>query len=172
MPTIATELWIATALLHRENPQRTAFSGPEILDKRASPHLSLRRRNALYGFVSQHIVANREPRTIRYRYLFREANGRSRSVTARLFREGDDFSPQRRAAPVAPEVADVPEEYRPLLEWYWTEYNRQRRISPEDDPILALQGVGKELWQRLGGVKFIEELRRGWERNDDPEIRP
>ncbi len=169
MPTIATELWIATALLHREHPERMAFSGPEILEKRESLQLSRRRRGTLYAFVSQHIVANREPRTVRYRYLYRETNGHSHTVVARLFREGDDFDPQRRGAPVAPETGDIPEEYRPLLDWYWTEYNRPRRIAPEDDPILALEGVGKELWQSLGGVKFIEELRRGWTADEDLE---
>ena len=32
--------------------------------------------------------------------------------------------------------------------------------APEVDPILALRGVGKELWRELdGGENFIRELR-------------
>jgi hypothetical protein len=36
-------------------------------------------------------------------------------------------------------------------------------LAPEVDPILALRGVGKELWRELGGgEKFIRELRADW----------
>jgi hypothetical protein len=35
--------------------------------------------------------------------------------------------------------------------------------APEADPILALRGVGKELWRDLGGGEnFIRELRANW----------
>jgi len=34
----------------------------------------------------------------------------------------------------------------------------------EEDPILALCGVGKDLWQELGGGEnFIRELRASWD---------
>jgi hypothetical protein len=33
----------------------------------------------------------------------------------------------------------------------------------EEDPLLALRGMGKELWRELGGgEKFIRELRENW----------
>jgi hypothetical protein len=34
---------------------------------------------------------------------------------------------------------------------------------PDKDPILALRGLGKELWKELGGgEKFIREMRENW----------
>jgi hypothetical protein len=34
---------------------------------------------------------------------------------------------------------------------------------PKVDPLLALRGLGKELWRELGGgEKFIRELRSNW----------
>jgi hypothetical protein len=37
------------------------------------------------------------------------------------------------------------------------------KVSQERDPLLALRGLGKELWKELGGgEKFIHELRSNW----------
>jgi len=44
--------------------------------------------------------------------------------------------------------------------------------SPETDPILALRGLGKEVWRELGsGENFIRELRSNWYGND-PKATP
>jgi hypothetical protein len=33
----------------------------------------------------------------------------------------------------------------------------------DEDPLLALRGLGKELWKELGGgEKFIREMRDNW----------
>jgi hypothetical protein len=41
--------------------------------------------------------------------------------------------------------------------------NAAARGSVEPDPILALRGLGKEIWRELGGgEKFIRELRESW----------
>jgi hypothetical protein len=36
-------------------------------------------------------------------------------------------------------------------------------LKHDEDPILALRGLGKELWKELGGgEKFIREMRENW----------
>ena len=40
--------------------------------------------------------------------------------------------------------------------------------KPDDDPIRAMVGLGKDEWKRLGGGEAI--LR--WLRSDDPDARP
>jgi hypothetical protein len=36
-------------------------------------------------------------------------------------------------------------------------------LKDHEDPILALRGLGKELWKELGGgEKFIREMRENW----------
>jgi hypothetical protein len=92
-------VWVATASLTKENPERTGFSRDEI------------RRRACelepdYGFDR----------------LYLNAEG-----SYRLYRLGDPGHPGRK------------------------------------DPILALLGVGQEMWQELGGGQaFIRELREDW----------
>ena len=52
--------------------------------------------------------------------------------------------------------------YHALLARYLTRHAAQLP-APEVDPILALRGVGKELWRELGGGEnFIRELRANW----------
>jgi hypothetical protein len=42
------------------------------------------------------------------------------------------------------------------------------RPSKQLDPLLALRGLGRELWKELGGgEKFILELRKNWYGNED-----
>ena len=149
-------VWIATASLSREHPDRSGFAHEEIL----------RRVNDLepdHGFppvtirthISIHCVANKPPNPMKHRKLYLNADG-----TYRLFRQGDSSDPGRRNGKVEPEANSIPEKYRPLVVWY-----RQVRPAavPKEDPLLALRGLGKELWRELGGgEKFIRELRANW----------
>ena len=83
----------------------------------------------------------------------------------RLYRRGDPVVPGR-AGKFHPEPQDLPEEYRPLVEWYLNNYYEvpagQETIDSED-PLLRLIGVGKELWQEVGGGEaYIRKLRESW----------
>lgn len=70
--SIADEVWIAAALLHREHPERDGFTA--------------RQRAGVATHASQHCVANRPSSPARLRLLF--AISRSQ---CRLFRPGDAF---------------------------------------------------------------------------------
>jgi len=39
--------------------------------------------------------------------------------------------------------------------------------EPENDPILQMCGVGKEIWQDEGGDAFIERERNSWDEGTD-----
>ena len=39
----------------------------------------------------------------------------------------------------------------------------QKTLPDGEDPLLALRGLGKELWKELGGgEKFVREMRENW----------
>lgn len=66
---VADEVWVATALLHRENPKRNWFSVEEIVDRAAREGLVKPQRPGVYVHAVQHCVANRPPNPGRYRML-------------------------------------------------------------------------------------------------------
>lgn len=39
---------------------------------------------------------------------------------------------------------------------------REGARSTDPDPILALRGLGKEIWKGVDPDKYVEELREGW----------
>ncbi len=166
---LADEVWVATALLHREQPERPAFRGSKILRRAEQLHPGVPPRAGLNPHIYGHCVANAKPVSGRYRMLYREQSG-----SYRLFREGDDFHPNRPRGRTTPDGESLPRKYRHLLEWYDSEYNKQSPLRPEDDPILALEGVGAEVWRSLGGGDaFIKWLRSDevipapWEKQAD-----
>lgn len=113
----ATEVWIATALLHREHPDEEGFKTQKIVDKAYRLELAPAPRPGTVMHVTQHCIANRPPSPMVHRMLYELPDGRKR-----LFREGDDFHDGRRAGAVRPEREDVPEEYRELIDWYDEEF--------------------------------------------------
>ncbi len=166
---LADEVWVATALLHRDQPECSAFPGSKILRRAKQLHPSTPPRAGLNPRIYGHCVANAKPVSGRYRMLYREQGG-----SYRLFRDGDDFHPNRPRGRTTPDGESLPSEYRHLLEWYDSEYNKQSPLRPEDDPILALEGVGSEVWRSLGGGDaFIKWLRSDevipapWEKQSD-----
>lgn len=166
---LADEVWVATALLHRDQPECSAFPGSKILGRAKQLHPSTPPRAGLNPHIYGHCVANAKPVSGRYRMLYREQSGRYR-----LFRDGDDFHPNRPRGRSTPDGESLPRKYRHLLDWYDSEYNKRSPLRPEDDPILALKGVGKELWRSLGGGDaFIKWLRSDevipapWEKQSD-----
>src|ERR1700758_2575181 len=138
---VADEVWIVTALLHQEQPDKGDFAIDEIMERARKEKITETLRPGVYAHVVQHCVANRAPNSGRYRMLFETAPSRRR-----LFRQGDSYHPQREGSKTAPDPAELPEKYHHLLDWYreWNKDTVQERIK--GDPLLALYGSGKQLW--------------------------
>lgn len=154
--TISNEVWVATALLHREQPSRPGFRPREIARQVAELHPETPNRKGVAIHIGSHCVANQKASPARLRMLWRNPDR-----TLRLYRPGDPHHPERKNGRMVPERADLSPEHRELLDWYWSEYAEQVAAAAED-PIAALRGVGKELWRELGGEAFITGLRADW----------
>ena len=152
---VADEAWVALALLHRENPQRPSFAAGEINRRVKAEAIAGKVRAGIATHVSHHNVANAAPSSGTQRMFYRLPDG-----TYRLFREGDECHPRRRGKMV-PSRAELPRNLHYLLDWYEQEYCRSAR-TPEDDPVLAMLGVGKEIWHEEDGDAFLARLRSGW----------
>jgi hypothetical protein len=155
---VADEVWIVAALLHRDNAGQLDFTIHEIMERARRENLTGKLRPGLYAHVVQHCVANRAPNSGRYRMLAETGPGRRR-----LFRLGDSYHPQREGSKTVPEQEDLPEEYRPLLDWYrdWNSDSIEARIK--NDPLLALRGDGKDLWADEPADEYVRRIREGWE---------
>ncbi|HET8577088.1 MAG TPA: hypothetical protein VFO18_08325 [Methylomirabilota bacterium] len=153
---VADEVWVATALLHREHPERPAFTAQEITERARKEGLHGHMRPGVYIHAAQHCVANKPPNPGRYRMLY--ASGKLR----RLFRPGDPYDRAREGAKTIPDREDLPREYHHLLDWYFAEYAPRRPEDKMTDPILALRGTGKELWSGEDPDRYVRRLREGW----------
>jgi hypothetical protein len=155
---VADEVWIVTALLHREHPDRGDFTVPEIVERARHEGLTPELRPGVYVHAVLHSVANRPPNPGRYRMLFETAPNRRR-----LYRPADPADEARRGAKMTPSRSAIPPKYRPLLDWYEQQYAPQRSLRPEADPLLALRGSGRELWADEHADQYVRRLREGWE---------
>jgi hypothetical protein len=155
---VADEVWIATALLHREHPERTDFAVDEIVERARREGLTRRLRPGVYVHAVQHCVADRPPNPGRYRMLVETAPNRRR-----LYRPGDRADPARGSAKIVPRRGEIPESHHFLLEWYESEYVRREPPAPEADPLLALRGSGSTLWGDEPADAYVRRLRAGWE---------
>lgn len=153
--TIGDGVWIATALLHREHPDRLDFTVQEILERLRREKLPVRPGTETH--VRLHCVANRPPNPARLRMLF--ATG---TRTRRLFRKGDVYDPRREGGRFLPAADTIPECYRPLLRWYSAEYAPRGQRPEPADPILALRGLGKEIWAGEDPDAYVRRLREDW----------
>ena len=155
---VADEVWIVTALLQKERPDKSDFAIEEIKERAELENLTGKLRPGLYAHIVQHCVANRAPNSGRYRMLFETAPGRRR-----LFRSGDIYDPAREGAKTIPSRENIPAEYSNLLDWYrnWNVDNVENRIKT--DPLLALIGDGKELWSDEHADDYVRRIREGWE---------
>lgn len=155
---VADQAWIATALLHREHPERHDFSIEEIVERARQEHGSPELPAGVKHHVSFHGVANKEPNPADYRMLF--ATGRG---IRRLYRPGDPAHPQRKGK-IVPRRDQIPPHYHFLLEWYENEFAKARPDrQASSDPILSLLGLGSEIWQDEDPDEFVRRLREGWE---------
>lgn len=121
---VADQIWLATALLHREQPAAADFSVQEILRRaeQIGPY-----RPSLATHVSRHCVANLPPAGAGYRMLFATARGRRR-----LYRAGDPCDKRRAGQKTCPRAEDLPADLRPLLAWY-----ANKGAEPSPDASLA-----------------------------------
>lgn len=156
MVRVADEVWVATALLHREFPKRSDFKIREIVERAAKENLHVKRRPGVYVHVVQQCVANRHADPGRYRMLYETRDGHRR-----LFKAGDEWHPDRKDGRTRPAADAVPDRYRELLEWYdrWSGSDTEA----VEDPVLRLRGLGREIWADESADKYVARLRSGWE---------
>lgn len=155
---VADEVWIATALLHREHPQQSDFSIEEIVERAAEEGLAGTNRPGVYAHVVSHCVANRPPSPNRCMMLFETAAGRRR-----LFRKGDPNDSGREGSKIAPAAEDIPSGYETLLSWYQDWSRTVNDTEQKADPLLSLAASGGELWPSESGDDYVRRLREGWE---------
>ncbi|MGA2571623.1 MAG: hypothetical protein ABSF23_13985 [Terracidiphilus sp.] len=178
--TCAAEVFLATALLHREQPDRPDFSISEIVDRVAREGIHGSLRSGINVHASLHCVANRVPNPARHRMLF--ATGKH---TRRLLLPGDEVHPER-TGKLYPDAEEIPEKYHPLLGWAKWRYEKSAamngkspsiadRLSSQasDEPprpaeqwlgtLFELEGLGKQYWKDVDPDEFVRKLREGWE---------
>jgi hypothetical protein len=153
---VAAEVWVTTALLHREHPRSRDFEISEIVARAAKENIAGRLRPGVYQHVASHAVANRPPSPNKYCYLFATASNRRR-----LYRPGDPADPRRLRSSAGPGPDDLPPKYRPLLDWYRKEYGVQAKA--DEDPIMAMIGLGKEIWKGVDADEYVRKLREDWD---------
>ncbi len=157
--TVADEVWIATALLHRENPSRQDFEIGEIVERAHRENLHGSLRPGVRVYATMHAVANRPPNPGRHAMLF--ATGKH---TRRLYRPGDPRHPER-TGKTHPEPGKIPGKYHYLLKWWEQEYAKPGAgDTTQGDPVLALAGAGRRIrLEHEHPDAYVDELRRGWQ---------
>ena len=155
---VADEVWIATALLHRQYPERKDFTVGEIVRRAETEKVTgaelLRPGVQVHAYL--HCVANKPPNPGRYRMLVETSRGRRR-----LFRPGDPSDPGRSTGKDIPRNEEIPPEYVALIDWYRNEYvgDGERQVA---DPVLALRGLGREIWRDEDADAYVRRLREEW----------
>jgi hypothetical protein len=159
--TIANEVWIAAALLQREQLDRESFSAQEIQSRLARENIFGQVRAGVGAHVYLHCVAVKPANAERHRYLTPMGRGRYR-----LFRSGDAFDPTRSEGKTHPRRDELPDGYRQLVDWYEAAYAVVGGGKVKDDPILALRGLGvSDPSHRLSDEEadaYVASLREGW----------
>jgi hypothetical protein len=155
---VADEVWIATALLHREHPEALDFSIEQIVARAKKEGLHEQLRPGIYVHVVSHCVANRAPNPGRYRMLLETAEGRRR-----LYRPGDPYHPSREGSKTTPDAGELPYGYEGLLQWYHDWTKKAVNDLVKNDPLLQAQGSGRHLWADEHADEYVRRLREGWE---------
>src|ERR1022692_2533922 len=76
--TVADQVWIAMAFLHRESPERADFSKQEIRRRCEAVDPDGARRPGISQHISTHCVASKPPSPAKHRMLTRTGTGRRR----------------------------------------------------------------------------------------------
>lgn len=142
---VADEVWLATAMLHRESPQREDFTMQEIKEMAGKAQLPGRLRAGFGQYISRHCVANKPADPGRYRMLFGTRRG-----WRRLFREGDEIREHesRKGGKRRPEIEGLPEKYRELITWYDQTYYPRKHPAPPKEAADSRE-LAKELVLRV-----------------------
>jgi hypothetical protein len=152
---VSDEVFLATALLHREYPSRDDFTIDEIVHRVKRENIFGRLRPGVRVHATAHCVANRPPQPATLRMLY--ATGRS---TRRLFRPGDDTHAGRTGR-MASDPEDIPEKYRELVEWYRDEYCRGSRPAEDGwlSGVVRAFGIFKGVWADEHPDDYVRRLR-------------
>lgn len=176
----AAEVFIATALLHKEQPGRPEFTIQEIVDRAEKEDITGKLRSGVSVHASQHCVANRPPNPAKHRMLF--ATGKH---TRRLVLPRDEVHPERKGK-MFPDAGEIPEKHLPLLNWAKKRYEEGGPVAGGGRPgsvqkpsgasgapaktadqwlgsLLEMEGLGKEYWKDVDPDEFVRKLREGWE---------
>jgi hypothetical protein len=155
---VADEVFLATALLHRENPEREDFTIGEIVERAEKENLFGELRPGVRVHATLHCVGNRPPNPGRYRMLY--ATG---ARTRRLIRASDEFHPDR-TGKIFPDPQDVPTTHQELIDWARQRYGKGTHAQTRWlDAVFQLFGLGKELWKGEDPDEYVRKLREGWD---------
>jgi hypothetical protein len=156
---VADEVFIATALLHREQPDRPDFTVSEIVERAKKEDLTGELRPGVYVHASLHCVANKAPNPGKYRILY--ATG---TRTRRLLRSGDDVHPLRDGK-IWPNPQEIPPQFHKLIDWAQANFDSPSQAPPSKwlNSVLELRGTGKDLWAGDDPDQYVRSLREGWE---------
>lgn len=148
--TASNAVWIAAALLQKGHPDKEGFDRTEIAElARKLSRVSLK---TIWQHIDQHCVADRPPNPGRARMLTHVMRGKRR-----LFKPGDKYHPGREGSPTHPDWTGLPARFRNLEGWY------RQWSNADEDPLLALAGLGERVWGNEDAVEHVRELRKGWE---------
>jgi hypothetical protein len=154
---VADEAWLGLALLHREHPDTGSFTAREILDRVKAEQATPEVRPGVQVHIYLHNVANAEPNPARNRMFWKLDDD-----TYRLYLPGDHAHPMRKGK-MKPNREELPEQYHYVLDWYEREYCGKPSVMKEDDdPILQMRGVGKEIWAGTDPDEYVRSLRSNW----------
>ena len=154
---VADEVWIVTALLHRQHPDQPDFSVGEIVRQARQVQVcgpgALRPGVQVHAYL--HCVANKAPNPGRYRILVETRTGQRR-----LYRPGDPCHPLRSTGKRIPQRSEIPSAYIELIDWYHARYvgGHDRTI----DPIVSLRGLGRTIWSDEQADAYVSRLREDW----------
>ena len=163
---VADEAWVGLALLQIEHPERESFTAKEILDRVKAEGATRELRPGVQPHIYLHNVANADPNPAKYRMFYKLPGD-----TYRLYLPSDTAHPARKGK-MHPSREELPEKYHYLLDWYEHEYcAKQNVVNYEDDPVLKLWGLGKEIWADTNADDYVRELRANWYGPDD-EAKP
>jgi hypothetical protein len=162
---VADEVWVATALLHRENPGRDAFGVAEIVERAAREKLHPTRRPGVMTHASRHCVANKQAKPNNLRMLTETGRGKRR-----LYRPGDPVHPSR-TGKTMPSRQELPPTYWPLLDWYDDIYAQspasesvgEADLDELDNGLVPVEATPDWLWEGSIQERVAEYLRnQGW----------
>jgi hypothetical protein len=158
---VATEVWLATALLHNEQPEREDWTIDEIIQRIEKERLHPTMRAGVRVHATLHCVANRRANPAKLRMLY--ATGKN---TRRLYKPGDPVEPGR-TGPTCPDLGGVPAKYHSLLDWYQNKYALPSTGDSADDGwlsgVIEMIGAGKGMWADEHPDDYVRRLREDWD---------